>query len=78
MPSRKPTHDGSLGNGASEGPNVGTPYGKSLKKRGYLWVFVIPKNPYREHNQYHGYTYAIGVHPVSCLETHDRSMGMVI
>ena len=32
--------------------------------RGYLWVFVIPKNPKVEHNKYHGSTRTLGVHPI--------------
>ncbi len=46
-------------------PNVGPRYGKSQKispiARGYLGVMVIiSKNPQREHNKYHGYTYVNG------------------
>ena len=35
-------------------PVMGNPY-ISTKNSGYLWI-IIPKNPYREHNKYHGYT----------------------
>ena len=46
MPSEKPTSDGSLGNGASEGPNVGTPLWEiPLKNVGIDGLFTIPKNP---------------------------------
>jgi len=46
MPSEKPTDDGSLGNGAPQGPNVGTPLWEILNKNvGIYGLFTIPKNP---------------------------------
>ena len=46
MPSEKPTSDGSLRNGAPEGPNVGTPLWEiPLKNVGIYGFFYIPKTP---------------------------------
>ena len=37
-------------------PVMGNPYISPSITRGYLWAIIIPKNPIREHNKYHGYT----------------------